>query len=221
MDLQLQVSEESILDLSNSIERFQKDLNKSRSTAFRAAGAKVLSSLAKDTKVANRYRDFTDTGEKSRSGKNKKYIVHTRYRTPIRKGKALRRSWQGDWRNQIIYAKNTRELKRRPAVIVGLRGLAAETWKAAGKRGRIRVNGTDRNATNKRIVKKTARRWVSYYAKLSGDDQYIRIQNALKYIRQAIGPSALDTAIKKGARAMEGEVNARIARSAKKQGLSA
>jgi len=220
IDIQVDISREAIKELRHAQERFSRELGKSQSTAFRAASAKVLNSLSNDTKVAGKYREITDTGQKSRSGKNKKFIIRTKYRTPKRKGKALRASWQGDWRDQVIYARNLQEVRRRPAVIIAMAGLAAESWKAAGQKGRVKVKGTTRAATNKRIVKKAARRWVGYESNFKGNNQFVRITNALKYIREAVGPSAVEAAVRQGAVAMHGEIEHRIAKAAAKTGLA-
>lgn len=225
VDVIASVSRESVLGLRDSIDRFQKELGVGRATAFRAAAGKVLNSLGKNTTVANRYRDFTDTGERSRSGLNKLYIVHTKYTTPKRKGKALRRSWQGNWRDQQIWARGVRELKRRPAVIVGMRGLAKESWRAVGKSGRVKLTkgelrtgsaGDFRAARNTRIMKKAARRWVIWRANYVGDTPYIRIRNNLKYIRHAVKSGAVNDAVQAGTRGMLHEMQRRVEKAAAK-----
>lgn len=208
-------NQRSINELRKAMKVYEAGLNVDMGVSLKVAARSVLSSLAKDTTVAEKYREYQDTGEKSRSGQNRKYLVTTKYATPMRKGKALRRSWQGPWRKQVIYAKNEQELKRRPAVIIAMRGLAAESWRALGKRGKITVKDWSKDtraAKNKRITKKAARRWVEWRSSLRGPLQYIVVTNHLQYIEHALqgGIAAVTSATERGARAMLHELENKV-----------
>jgi len=211
-DFRVEVKRESVAALNGAMQRFQRDLGASNREALHTGKRHVLRSLAAGTRTAKKYRDFRDTGETSRSGLNKKFIVRTKYATPKRKGKALRRSWQGPWRDQVIWAKNVRELKRRRAVVIAMRGLASESWNALGSRGRVRVKGFDQASRFKRIMKKAARRWVIYRQQMSGDHPYVQLSNHLRYITEALinGNYAVDEAIRKAANAMTGQIDREI-----------
>jgi cell division septum initiation protein DivIVA len=218
---------EDVRALFRAMDRAQAVLGKSVPQAQRMAMKSVLSSMAASTKVSKEFRDYrqeTETqfgitfGATSRSGRNKVYLVKTKYATPKRKGKALRRSWQGPWREQLIYAPNEQELKQRRAVIIQMRGLAAETWRQAGLRGGIRLTkaqkATARSAHNAYITKRAARRWVEWASSARGDDPFIRITNSLPYIEAALegGNQAASTAMARGARGLEHHIDKQLAR---------
>jgi hypothetical protein len=206
-DVTLEWSRSDLNALKAQMERAQELLGKSMAASVQMAMKAVLNSLAKSTRVAERYRAYEQVGV-SRSGLNKVYKVTTKYSTPARRGKSLRRSWQGDWRSQLIYAPNESSLKRRPAVIVAMRGLAAESWRQAGARSALRIGkaemGGSRAAHNTRIMRKAARRWVSVDKDLRSDNPYMRVTNQLKYIRQALqgGEQSVNTAMKRAADGM-------------------
>ena len=213
---------EDVRALFRAMERAQGVLGKSVPQAQRMAMKSVLSSMAASTKVSKEFRDYKDTGRTSRSGQNKVYAVKTKYSTPRRKGKALRVSWQGPWREQLIYAPNETELKQRRAVIIQMRGLAAESWRQAGVRGGVRLTkaerATKRSAHNAYITKRAAHRWVEWQSSSRGDDPYIRVTNRLPYINEALdgGPSAVSTAMARGARGLEHHIDKQLDRMARK-----
>lgn len=192
-------------------------LGKSIPSMQRLAMKAVLQSMATSTKVSQEYRDYKEVGV-SRSGLNKVYEVETRYQTPKRKGKAVRASWRGNWRKQLIYARNENELKQRRAVIIAMRGLAAESWVQAGKRGRISLTKveklTRRSAHNAYIMKRAAHRWVTWNQSTKLDDPYIMVRNRLPYIESALegGKNTIDTAMERGARGLEHMVDKMVKR---------
>jgi hypothetical protein len=215
----MDVSQGEIDRLMAQINRAQKKAGKSMGHAINMAMRAVLTSLAKRTKVSKEFRDYKHVGQ-SGSGKTQKYEVTTKYVTPSRKGKSLRRSWQGPMRPQMIYAKDESELKKRPAVIISLRGLAKQTWVEANKKGiDWKVSGAlikqNKNKHNARVMKKTARRWASAELHLKGDDPWVRVTNKLSYIEDALegGSSAVSMAIGKAASAMEKTLDNQIARA--------
>jgi hypothetical protein len=207
---------ESLDNLHRAMKRWERELNVSETAAIKAGARAVLKSLAKDTVVAEEFREYRDTGETSRTGRNKKYIVKTKYYTPQRRGKDLRRTWQGPWREQVIYAPDEAALKQRRAVIVQMRGLAAESWRQMGAMGRIRVKGFDRASRNKRIMTKAAHRWVEWHQKLGGPLQYLTLVNNLKYIREALkgGVGSINDAVDRGARALVHHLENKLKRAA-------
>lgn len=213
----IEFPKEDVKSLMRQMERARKELGKSFGASVLMAMKYILQSVAKSTKIAEPYRAYRHVGA-SRSGKLQAYQVTTKYQTPRRKGKALRRSWQGPWRGQMIYAKNEQELKQRPALIVAMRGLAAESWKQAGDRANIRVpkkmmdNKT--GARNMRIMKKAAHRWVAVDKRLTGDDPFIQLTNNLKYIGDALvgGESSISTSLERAARSMEKSLDNQIAK---------
>jgi len=218
----VEIERESVEGLSRAMGRFRTELGKTQRAALHMGKRMVLRSLAADTRVAKKYRDYRDTGEVSRSGLNRKFIVRTKYQRPKRKGKDLRRSWQGPWRDQAIWAKNVRELKQRRAVIIAMRGLAKESWKALGARGRVRVKGFDQPSRNKRIMKKAARRWVVYRQNMAGNKPYVMLSNHLRYITQALksGSYSVNNAIRNAGRAMEGMTDRMLAQAAAQNGFA-
>ena len=128
----------------------------------------------------------------------------------------MRRNWQGDWRKQIIYAPSEEELRKRPAVIIAMRGLAAQTWREAGRRGGFRITaaerGGSRKAHNTRIMRRAAHRWVIYREKLSGSDPYCWLRNQLPYIEHAMtgGKHAVGTAMDRAARGLDKMIARRL-----------
>jgi hypothetical protein len=222
---------EDVRALFRAMDRAQAVLGKSIPQAQLMAMKSVLSSMAASTKVSDEFREYRQLTEMqhgvvlssfSRSGKNRMYAVKTKYQTPKRKGKALRSSWQGPWREQIIYAPNETELKQRRAVIIQMRGLAAETWRQCANRGGVRLTkgerATKRSAHNAYITKKAARRWVAWRANRHGDDPYIRVTNSLPYINEALdgGPMAVSTAMARGARGLEHQIDRQLDRMERK-----
>jgi hypothetical protein len=217
------VSQASLAELDDAMRIYEKMLGTSRNHALHAGKRAVLKSLGAATTVAPQYRDYEDTDERSRSGLNKKYLVHTKYATPKRRGKALRRSWQGDWRKQAIYARGVRDLKRRPAVRIAMRGLAKESWSAIGRRGRVKiVSRTGKMIPrDKRIMKTAAQRWVKYHQDLGGIVRTITMQNRLRYITKSMrgGQGAVDVAVSKAARAMLHTIDNKLDGAATAAGL--
>jgi hypothetical protein len=204
-DFTIKFPAEDVGRFMSSIESLQKELGWSARGSFRMGGKAMLTSLASRTKVSQPHRDFVHKGE-SRSGKNQVYEVLTKYRTPKRKGKALRRSWQGPWRGQLIYAKNETELKQRRAMIIAMQGVAKESWAQAGKKGQIRITKKDEgNPRNARIMKKAARRWVEYKLRITEKEQYLQVTNTMRHIEQALigGRAAASEALGKAASAVE------------------
>jgi hypothetical protein len=203
----LEWSKEDMARLMAQMERAREVLGKSMAASVQMAMKAVLQSVAKSTRVSEPFRAYKQVGV-SRSGKNKVWEVTTKYRTPMRKGKALRRSWQGDWRKQLIYAPTEAQLKRRPAVIVAMSGLAAESWKQVLSRSLLEKTKAElkgsRKARNTRIMRKAARRWVSVDKNLRSHNPYMRISNSLKYIRQALqgGEQSINTAMRRAADGM-------------------
>jgi hypothetical protein len=217
-----------IATLQKAMQRAQRELNLKQPQAIKMAMTHVLSGLANSTTVSKPYRDYEDKGPAPRSKVgNRIYVVTTKYQTPKRKGKALRRSWQGPFRGQVIYAKNERELKRRPAVIIAMRGVARQSWMEAGKKSKLRltareVEGTAtavqaRAAKNKRRMRKAARRWVSYEANLKGDNAYIKVTNHMRHISAATSPSALSMVIGRAAQMMENRINGLVRKAIEKR----
>jgi len=200
--------------LMAQMQRARKELGVSLGGSVKMAARAVMTSLAASTKVAEPFRDYWDTGEVSRTGENRKWVVVTKYETSRRRGKDLRRSWQGNWREQIIYAKDESELRRRRAVIVQMRGLAKESWKQMGRKAGVPISAASVPSRNRRIMLKAARRWVSVRQNLNGPDPYIHVTDELVYIGDALagGPKQADTAVERAARAMEKSIGDRIAR---------
>jgi hypothetical protein len=210
---------DQVRSFEEALLRIERDLGKSTQDAINMGARQVLRSLAASTRVAKMYRDYQQVGE-TRSGKNKIYKVKTKYVTPMRKGKALRRSSQGPWRDQLIYAFSENELRQRPAVIIGMRGVAKESWLQAGKKGRINI-GVPKTETAKRtagIMKKAARRWVDYSKRFTREESYIHIANNIRHINEALagGPKAVDTAMDRAARGMNKMVEEYLKREAAK-----
>jgi hypothetical protein len=211
----IEFPKDDVRALMHQMERARKVLGKDLKGSILVAMKHVVQSLAAATRVSKKFREYTEVG-RSRSGKLIAYIVATKYRTPKRKGKALRRSWQGDWREQAIWAPNEAALKRRPAVIIAMRGLAAESWRAAGARNKfnMRKNSETSSGRNKAIMQKAARRWTDVEHRLTGDDPYIRVDNNLNYITQAIngGEGMINGAIGRAARAMSDSIERQAAK---------
>jgi hypothetical protein len=212
--IEARVSERSMRELDLALRKFEAGMDVSYSRAMRGLTRSVLGSLAKATTVSDKYREFRDTGETSRSGANRKFEVYTNFQTPKRRGKATRASWGDTWRWQTIYAKNVQQLKRRPAVRIGLRGLAAQSWRQMGAKGRIRIKDRSKDTTDKRnarIVKKMARRWVDLSMNLRGIAKYVTLRNDIRYIRDAIGgPATINEALQKGARGLIKSMNKQL-----------
>jgi len=210
----IEFPKEDAAALMKQMERARKLLGKDLKGSIISAMKYVMQSLAVSTKVSQKYRAYTELPKKSRSGLNSVFAVATKYQTPRRKGKALRRSWQGDWREQRIYAKNEAELKKRPAVIIAMRGLAKESWKAAGARNKMRITSADK-ATGKTgaIMRKAARRWVTAVNRLTGEDPYMQVTNELAYMENAIngGNSTINSSLARAARAMEHSIDRQLA----------
>lgn len=205
----VEVSRKDIAGVMAQLNRAQREVGLSAPRSMNLAMRAVLNSLATSTKVSKEFRDYRQVGE-SRSGKNKVYEVTTRYATPARKGKALRRSWtSGPWRGQLIYAENEDALKKRPAVIIAMRGLAAETFRQAGRKGGFHIpkkaQADSRAGRNMRIMMKAARRWAEYESHLKGDDPWLKMTNTLDYAQDALsgGASSVNTAMERAARALE------------------
>lgn len=197
--------------------RGEREVGLSVPTALRWAAKAVLQSVAKSTRVSPQYRQYKEVGV-TRTKKNKIYEVDTKFQTPMRRGKATRASWQGPWRKQLIYAPNEAALKRRRAVVIAMRGLAAQSWLECGARGRLRITkaemGGSRSARNKRIMRKAARRWVDFKAHLSGANPRIEIINNLRYITSALngGEESINTAMKRAAAGMAERIRKTVAR---------
>jgi hypothetical protein len=62
-----------------SMARARSELGVSMPHSVNMAGRAVLGSLAASTKVSEKHRTFQATGERSRSGLNKRFNVWTRY----------------------------------------------------------------------------------------------------------------------------------------------
>ena len=225
------IDRQGMRDLQRQMDRAQKELSLAQPQAIKMAMTHVLSGLSKETKISQPYRDYQDAGEvKNSKVGNRRYVVTTRFQTPRRKGKTLRRSWQGPVRGQLIYARNERELKRRRAVIIGMRGVARQSWLEAGKKAKLRltkreIEGTAtmaqaRAAQNKRRMRKAARRWVSYRADLRGDNPSITITNSIRHISAATPPSALSNLMNQASKMMENRINGLIRKKFEK-GLKA
>jgi hypothetical protein len=217
--IESRVSRESMRDLEQAIRKFEAGLNVTHKSAMYSATRKVLTSLAKDTKTAPKYREYRDTGEQSRSGLNRRFEVWTNYQGMKRRGKVTRASFSSDpdkFRWQDIWAKNVQQLKRRPAMRVHMRGLAAESWRQMGRFGRIRIQDKATDTADKRsrrIVQKAARRWVDLSMNLRGPAKYVTLRNDLRYIREAVGgPGNINAAIQKGARALLHEMERKVSK---------
>ena len=205
-----EIDKRDVQSLQRQMERARKELGVSLPQAIKMAMRHVLSGLADATQISQPYREYEDLGpvERSKVG-NRRYVVTTKYQTPKRKGKALRRSWQGPFRGQLIYARNERELKRRPAVIIAMRGVARQSWIEAGKKSKLRLTAKElagtattaqaRSAKNKRRMRKAARRWVEYKAVMTGDNPYIAITNRIRHISAATSPSSLSNVMGRAA----------------------
>jgi hypothetical protein len=205
-----------------AMQRMESELGMSHPHALRTGAKKVLGAMAQSTKVSQPYRDYREDGV-TRSGLNRRFIVNTKYQTPKRKGKALRRSWQGPNRDQVIYAKNVNELKKRPALIIAMRGVAQESWRQVGQQGKFRI-GTSKAFANdprkakwQRIMKKAARRWVDYRQVFGKAEQYIRITNRIRHIESALigGKQTVSTVMERAAKGMERQIEKRLATAAK------
>jgi hypothetical protein len=223
VDVSFKVEKSDIASLQKAMSRASRDLNLKQPQAIKMAMTHVLSALAKSTAISSPYREYEDKGLAPRSKVgNKIYVVKTKYQTPRRKGKSLRRSWQGNFREQKIYARNERELKRRPAVIIAMRGVARQSWMEAGKKSKLKLTsrevmgiataGQIRAAKNKRIMRKAARRWVSYKANLKGSNAYIQVTNRIRHISAATSPSSLSQAMSVAASKMENKIDGIIKR---------
>lgn len=206
IETSIEFPDQDVKELMRQMDRARRILNKDISGSVFMAMKYVMQSLSKSTRISQKYRAYTDTGRISRSGLNHIYAVATKYRTPRRYGKSLRRSWQGDWREQLIYAKNERELRQRPAVIIAMRGLAKESWRAGGARNKMNMprSGDTSSARNKSIMQKAARRWIDTDSRLTGEDPFMSVKNNLKYITDAIegGDQAVSSSLERAAKSM-------------------
>jgi len=199
----------------DAIRRLENELGRSHKSASRQAARQILSSLAKITKVAPTHRKYIKLG-KSRTGKTTKFKVITKHTK--HGGTARRWSAQGAWRRQIIYAKNVRELKKRPAMIIAMRGVAQQSWKQAGRKGRINV-GVGKEETAKRragIMKKAARRWVDYNEVKGPNGMGIAISNRMRHIEDALigGRTAVSQTMATAARGLNKAVERELKRRA-------
>lgn len=197
--------------LSAAMEKGAKYLNWDNKKALQSAVLYVTKSLAASTKVSEKYRKFRDTGRTSRTGANRVFEVWTRYSTPKRRGKVLKRSWYGapfHW--QTIYAKNAAALKRRPALNIAMRGLARQSWHAAAASMRRNIGGS--GGLTGRDVPSVARKYGIMGWHLAGNDQWAEIRNKLPYIEQALsgGPQDVVTAMARAARAMEHSIEKQL-----------
>jgi hypothetical protein len=217
MSLSIKFERADVDRFYKAMQRMESELGMSHKHALRTGAQKVLRSLAQSTKVSKPYRDYKEVGV-SRSGMNKVYEVTTKYRTPKRKGKALRSSWQGPWRGQLIYAKNEQELKRRSAVMIAMRGAAQESWRQVGQKGKFKIQiskgiqDDPRKSKWKRAMKKAARRWVSYLQVFGKAEQYIKIGNDIEYIKQAMigGKQTVDTVMQRATKGMIHQIETRL-----------
>lgn len=210
---------DQVKQFERALKRVETDLGKSSKDAIYIGARQLLKSLATSTKVSEEFRDYELVGQ-SRSGLNNAYKVHTKYATPKRKGKALRRSWQGPWRDQLIYAKDVNELKQRPALIIAMRGIARESWLQAGRKGWINI-GVPKTETAKRregIMKKAARRWVRFTKKFGSTENYIHVSNNIRHIEQALvgGKKSVDDAMSRAARGVEKTIDNYLKKAAAK-----
>jgi hypothetical protein len=201
-----------------SMARARSELGVSMPHSVNMAGRAVLGSLAASTKVSEKHRTFQATGERSRSGLNKRFNVWTRYATPKRKGKATRASGRGPWRWQPIWARNVQELKRRPAMRIVMRGVAKASFGQAMKKGNFGFPASAMapgvESKNKRIMLKAAHRWVDFTRNLKGDNPFIKMVNNLTHIMAALqnGPQTVETAMGRAADGMEKNITKQLAR---------
>jgi len=208
---------EDVRALRAQMERGRRELGISIPTSLRWAAKAFLQSMAKSTKIAPKYRAYKEIGI-TRTKRNKVYEIDTKYQTPRRKGKSTRASWQGPWRKQLIYAPNESSLKRRPAVMIAMRGLAAQAWLECGARGRMKITkaeaGGSRGAKNKRIMRKAARRWVEFRAYMRGPNPRIEIGNNLRYAVSALtgGEATVESAMSRAAAGMAHRITETIKR---------
>jgi hypothetical protein len=187
-----------------SLKSVEKRLGKSEAAALKIGMTNLLRSLAASTKVAPKYRDYEDTGEKSRSGLTRKFEVagHPRSGGTV-----------------TVYAESVADLKRHRAVAIGMRGLAKKSWSRAGMKGRLNV--TKAEAAKPAISRDNARRnrmvktMVDYDAQLKGPDKYIKVTNKLNYIEAAMegGPKSIDTAMSRAASAVEKYITRELAKA--------
>jgi len=216
--ISLEVDAGDMLRIEQQMVRARRELGVSLPHSINMASRAILNSLGASTKVSQQYRTFRDTGKKSRSGQNKRFEVWTRYSTPKRKGKATRASWQGPFRWQPIYAKNAAQLKKRPALIIVMRGLAKASFGQAMKKGNFgfpkAAIGPGVKAKNLRIMLKAAHRWVAVTKRLTGNYPFFKMVNNLRHIMPALrnGPQTVDSAIARAADGMEKNITKQIER---------
>ena len=204
--------------LVETMARARRELGVTLPHSVNMASRAILGSLAQSTKVSEKYRTFKDTGERSRSGMNKRYEVWTRYATPKRKGKATRASGRGPWRWQAVWAKGVQELKRRPAMRIVMRGVAKASFGQAIKKGNFGFPASAMakglEAKYKRIMLKAAHRWVEVTRRLSGDNPSFRMDNKMQHIMEALqnGPQTVDSAIGRAADGMTKNIDRQLAK---------
>jgi len=198
--------------------RARKELGVSMAHSVNMASRAILNSLAASTKVSPKLREYRDTNTRSRSGKNKRFEVYTKYSTPQRRGKSTRASWQGPWRWQPIWAPNVSALKKRRAMIIVMSGLARASFGQAMRKGNFAfpksAMGPTTSARNKRIMLKAAHRWVDVRKLLTGNAPYFKMVNNLRHIMAALqgGPQSVDTAIARAADGMEKNITKQMER---------
>lgn len=194
--------EADVARLLERMDRAQRACAMSFPQSMRLAFRSILNSVATSTNVSKVLREYTDVGMTKSGEKHIFEVINLSMRAKKKVTK--------------IYARNEEELKLRPAVMIAMRGLAAQTWREAGKRGGFTVTKAEAagslSAKSARIMKIVARKWVDYSSNMSGDSPFIKMANRLPYIRQAMvgGANAVDTAVERAGKAMERVIESKI-----------
>lgn len=214
IDASIEFPHRDVAALVKQMERARQVLGKSIPASVYMAMTSVLRSLGASTKVAPKHREYTPDEAYNATIQNRdeqgrfltverrvklRYLVK-RYRRP---------------HPQIAYAYNEQELLKHKAVIISLRGLAARSWVMAGKKTRISLRGKEGASLTNALASRMARQLVDAESRLSGDDPYMKVRNRVKYITEALvgGPSTVDTAMERAARAMSHNIDKQAARS--------
>ena len=184
------------------VDRAQKALGKSLGAAVRFAAWSVATSLGARTRVAEKFRPYKEIKETAKErrvwGGQKLYRV-----TSHKKGGPI---------HFVVRSKGVADLKKKPQVQIGQRGLAKMAWFWG-----ISQIGGGRNIGKKGaspLAQKSARDAATVTKRLKGDDPFVRLTNKLPYARNALtgGESALNTAMGSAARHMAKIIDGNIAK---------
>jgi hypothetical protein len=181
------------------IDRAQKELGKGLGQAIRFAAFSVAQSLGVRTRVAPKYRRYSEIKEgrgvaKGKGGK--KYKIT---------------SWKKGSKNTFnVRAASVKELKQKRQVIIANAGLAKSAWywgiKQIGGGKNISMKGVNPKA------KQRGERNMETTSRLRGDDPFVKIVNSLPYAASALrgGMAAVNGVMGKAARYMEHVISGKI-----------